>query len=188
MILTDYLNLIPQENREKEKFIANLTALVEPLIHLQDVDASLIREYDIDYAVGVQLDVVGEWVGKGREVPVPLDFYFTWGGTIAEGWGQGIWKGKFDPDSGITILTDDLYRALLYSKVTSNSWDGNLDVIYEILVLGTGADVSQFTVTDNQDMTMTIDTTGLTELQQAMLDQDVTILKPMGVGLTINHA
>jgi hypothetical protein len=187
MILTDYLNLIPQENKQAEKFIGTVSVGVKPCVQIQDVMNSLITEYDIDYAAGVQLDVIGEWIGRGRSIPLPLDFYFTWDATAILGWNQGLWKGVFDPDTGVIRLPDDLYRAVLKAKIVSNNWDGNLNTIYEILVLGTMADISAFTVVDNHDMTMNIDTVGLTELQQALINQEILILKPLGVLLIINH-
>jgi len=93
MILSDYLNLIPQQHREKPKFIETVSTFVSSCVHIQDVMGSTLKEFDIDFAIGAQQDIVAEWVGSSRIIPTPIaGFYFTWGGSVQTGWDSGIWK------------------------------------------------------------------------------------------------
>ena len=51
-----------------------------------------IPDFDIDTAVGVQLDVVGEWVGRSRRVATRnRDLFFV--GHRAGWLGPGVWQG-----------------------------------------------------------------------------------------------
>ncbi|MGC7970039.1 DUF2612 domain-containing protein, partial [Salmonella enterica] len=69
-------------------------------------------DFDLDQAIGVQLDAVGEWVGISRNITVPLaGVYFSFD-IAGLGFDQGVWKGPFDPDTGLTTLDDDTYRLL----------------------------------------------------------------------------
>ena len=106
--------------------------------------------------MGVQLDIVGEWVGRGRNISVPItDVYFSWD-TEGRGWDQGSWQGPFDPDSGFTRLSDDVYRMVLKAQIAINTWDGtigHLEDILETIFAGSGIDMQ---IIDNQDMSITI--------------------------------
>ena len=55
-----------------------VATLCQPFVDEQSVLNSLPGKYDLDSAVGVQLDAVGEWVGISRELAVPLsNVYFS---------------------------------------------------------------------------------------------------------------
>jgi len=191
MTLTEYLDLIPQQNREAEKFTATVTAGVNPCVHIQSVMNTFLTAFDIDSAKGEQLDFLGEWIGRNRNVPVVLDFYFEWDDSVTPtktGWDYGLWKGEFDPDTGIVRLGDEMFRDVLKAKIISNFWGGDLDTTYQILLEAYGATLlAGMTVTDNYDMTMDVETTGLTDLFKAFLDYGLLILKPIGVELSITH-
>ena len=68
----DYLALITAYHRGKPKFAAMVRAIVEPFVAIQDFIAHLPLDFDLDLAIGVQLDVVGEWVGRSRFIETPL--------------------------------------------------------------------------------------------------------------------
>ncbi len=42
------------------------------------------------------------------------------------GWAQGLWKGPYSQQYGITQLDDETYRRLLKAVVMSNRWDGTV--------------------------------------------------------------
>jgi hypothetical protein len=80
--------------------------------------------FDLDTAVGAQLDILGEWIGRTREVPRPyLDTYFRWD-DAARGWDTGVWQQPYDPTEIRVISDDPLYRRMLFAKVGINTWDG----------------------------------------------------------------
>ena len=178
----DYLNLITSEHRGKEKFEATVVAGVSPFSKLQAVMQGLPADFDIDQAVGVQLDAVGAWIGRSRRIDTPLvGVYFAWDDLASDGWESGIWKGPFDPDSGLVDLPDDSYRVLLKAKIAANSWDGTIHGAYAIWA--TVFTNSQLVIQDNQDMSMVVGIAGqpLSIVDQALLTNGYIPLKPEGV-------
>lgn len=123
-----YLSLVPSFNRNKPKFTQTLQDTLQPFVDAQNFIASIPGHFDVDSAVGVQLDIVGEWVGAKRRLPIPLqDFWFRWD-DIRRGWSAGVWRNPdFEGgDVGITYLDDDDFRALIKAKIGANYWDGTI--------------------------------------------------------------
>lgn len=181
MTLEEYLNLIPSENRQKPNFIATLSASVEVLAYLQDLAASMIPKFDIDVAVGDQLDILGKWIGLSREVSIPIEgVYFSWDGDDEDGWDFGSWSPDSEPTS-VTLLPDDAYRTVLKAKIAANSWDGTTEGAYAIW----SRLFTQFTILiqDNQNMSYDIIIVGgiVDSLTLALLQQGYISLKPEGV-------
>lgn len=133
--VSDYLKLVTRLHASQPKFNAMLSAVLQPFSDLQAFLNGLPAQFDIDIAIGAQLDIVGEWVGQSRHITIPLpDIFFTWGSpNLSKGWGRGIWKGPFATVSGITALDDDTYRLLLQTIVLANSWDGTVPAAQNIL-------------------------------------------------------
>lgn len=185
--LPQYISLIPQQHSNKPKFLSEITALVQPLIDNQTVSLALKSEiFDLDSAVGVQLDQVGQWIGRTRDVVVPVNnVYFSFD-TNGLGFEQGVWLGPFDPTTGVVSLDDTTYRALLRARIIMNSWDGSatqaLAALNQIFSLSPGTFV---TLTDNGDMTMTIAISGIVPpaVLISMLQNGEFKIKPDGVGV-----
>lgn len=158
---SDYLALITSEHRGKPNFEATVSAVVSPLADVQSVMAAMPAAFDLDTAVGVQLDVVGEWVGVSRNISIPLvPVWFSWG-TAGLGWGEGIWKGPYDPTSGVAALDDDTYRDLIRFKIRANTWDGLIGSAQSAIeTFYGGVSGSLPFVEDGQDMTMTVCVSG----------------------------
>lgn len=183
MTTDEYLNLITSEHRERPKFVATVNASVSPFAKVQAVLRDMVRAYDVDVAVGAQLDAIALWVGVTRNVPVPIDgYYFTWDDVVADGWENGVWKGIGDPDSGFTVLPDDLFRLLIKAKIAANNWKGDIPGAYNILAQAFNAG-DNITITDNHDMTMTvkIKAGSLPSAQKAILTGGYIPIKPAGV-------
>lgn len=178
-----YLSLITTQHANKPKFMATLGSVVDGLAGMQATLQSLIQEFDIDTAVGVQLDILGLWVGVGRRIATPLTgVYFEWDGAADVGWDSGIWIGPFDPVSGLVDLPDDSYRLLLKAKIAANSWDGSIPGAYRVWqqAFGNG---STIIIQDNQDMSMVIgvSNTELSQVSKALLTGGYIPIKPAGV-------
>lgn len=180
--MTDaYVSLITSEHADKDKFIAAVRASVAPFADSQAQLANFLPSFDLDSAVGAQLDVIGLWVGASRNVATPLTgVYFEFDNPLL-GWDEGFWKGRFDPDEGLTSLDDDHYRALIRAKIAANHWDGTLpsaDAILAQLLEG-----STVYIQDNQDMTMTVGVVGapLDVVLRALLTGGYLTLKPEAV-------
>jgi hypothetical protein len=123
--VSDYTGRITSEHRNKPKFLASVIASVQPLVDVQYACNNMYAYYDLDNAVGAQLDTVGLWLGIKRALSVPLPaVFFSWD-TLGLGWDQGLWLGAFQPTTGLSILSDDDYRAVLKMRAALNKWDGS---------------------------------------------------------------
>lgn len=183
MTLGEYLNLITTEHRDRAKFVATVAAVVQPQVDEQTALAAFAEAFDIDTAAGVQLDIVGLWIGRARRVAVPITgVFFSWDDTPQTGWDSGVWRGPFDPEAGIVILPDDTYRVLLKAKIAANSWDGSIPGAYAIWDEAFG-DGSALLIQDHQDMSMDIGIVGppLSAVTRALLIGGYLPLKPAGV-------
>ncbi|MEN8511956.1 DUF2612 domain-containing protein [Burkholderia sp. RS02] len=180
--LIDYTSLITSEHRDLPRFAAVLGALVQPLVDQMNVLQGMPGKFDLDDAVGVQLDDVGLWVGVSRKIRTPLTgIYFSFD-IAGLGFDQGIWKGPFDPDTGLTVLDDDTYRLVIRAKIGANHWDGTLESSAAILNSIFGAD-THVLIEDHQDMSMTIGISGKvpSAVFLALLAGGYIPLKPEGV-------
>ncbi|ALX12063.1 hypothetical protein P350_11165 [Burkholderia cepacia JBK9] len=180
--LNDYTALITSEHRSLPRFSAVLGALVQPLVDQMNLITSMPSKFDLDVAVGDQLDTIGVWVGVSRRIRTPLTgVYFSFD-IAGLGFDQGAWKGPFDPDTGLTILDDDTYRLVIRAKIGANHWDGTLEQSAAILnsIFGAGTHVY---IEDHQDMSMTIGIAGKVPPATflALLSGGYIPLKPEGV-------
>lgn len=156
MTLPDYLALLPSQHADKPKFVAWLTAILSPLIDEQNVNWA--DEYDIDTAVGVSLDYIGEWIGQSRTLKIPD----TFGGTI-------------------NLLSDSDYRQVLKMKSALNRFDGTAENIYNSV-----RDVFGYNfvwIEDNQDMShnVVMDVQAFLENQAMLMAAIYQKAKPIGV-------
>lgn len=130
---SDYTGLITNEHSDKPKYMAMVGVVAQPLVDALNVSQGLSADFDLDLAIGAQLDQVGLWVGIGRRINTPLTgVYFSFD-TEGLGFGQGVWKGPFDPDTGVIELDDETYRLLLRAKIAANHWDGTMETSKAIL-------------------------------------------------------
>lgn len=180
--LNDYTDLITSEHRDKAKFIATVSVILQPIVDQINLLGSMPTLFDLDTAVGSQLDAVGKWVGVSRRVSTPLTgvyFAFDFDGL---GFDRGVWKGPFDPDTGIVSLDDEIYRLVLRAKIASNHWDGTPDSAAVILESLAPPGTLVF-IEDNFDMSITIGVSGAqpTALYVALLKNGFLSLKPESV-------
>ncbi|MFA9439388.1 DUF2612 domain-containing protein [Uliginosibacterium sp. sgz301328] len=178
----DYVGLITSEHNDKPKYVAMVRALASAIADQNNVTSSLPDLFSLDSAVGVQLDAVGLWVGISRIVAVPIDnVYFSFD-IDGLGFDLGVWKGPYDPDSGLTHLDDDTYRLFLRAKIGANNWDGTLGQSKAILDLIFNGGTYVF-IQDNQDMSMDIVVSGdiPSPVFMAILFGGYLPLKPEGV-------
>lgn len=183
--VSNYTGLITSRHSNKAKFVATVALGVQGYADAQAVLNSMVDEFDIDHAVGVQLDAIGVRVGASRYLQEPLtNVYFSLD-TPGLGLDQGTWLGPFDPTTGLVALPDDTYRLLLKAVIAANQWDGTIPgayVVYQQLFDALGAQIIIF---DNQDMTMTIGYVGAppSAVVRALLTGGLLALKPATVGI-----
>lgn len=127
--LQSLLNLITSEYNQQPNFMAMIEGVLAPIARDADLLATLSSYFDVDTAVGAQLDVLGQWVGQSRAISVDLTgIFFSWD-TLGLGWDEGNWE---DPHGGgsLVVLVDTDYRALLKVVVARNQWDGTTEGAY----------------------------------------------------------
>jgi hypothetical protein len=100
-----YLNLLTSEYRNSPKLNQLLQFLLRKFDDVSECLVQLDTAFDLDYAVGVQLDTLGLVLGASRTLP-------------------------FQPSNGASpVLTDAVYRQYLQARVSWNTWDGLVDNI-----------------------------------------------------------
>lgn len=182
--LEGYLDLIPAMNRGMPRFTSMIEAELAPVVAAQETILHLTVDFDLDVAVGAQLDVDGEWIGRTRYVNVPIAGVFFTFDDSARGFDQGIWyQSQYAVAGGITRLDDETYRTLLRAKIAANHWDGTLPGAQAALSIMFPAGETRAFIIDNQDMSMTFAVSGKVPslLFIALLSQGYIPLKPEGV-------
>jgi hypothetical protein len=155
--------------------------------------ASLATCFNLDVAVGPQLDVLGKYIGAPRDIGPPAARPYYGFGTYAGGTNPigfrnyeensnltGVWSSYLFQGAANTDLTDEAYRLILQLKIILNASDGTLASIDNYLQEFFAGAIQ---VTDNMNMTLTYEVPD-------NLPVDVTTLtgylpKPMGVGITV---
>lgn len=181
--LTDYTSLITSEHQSAPKYMAMVSLLAQWGVDRRNVLASIPGLFDVDNAVGQQLDWTGQWIGQSRNLKVPLTgVYFSFD-TAGVGFDQGTWFGPFNPTTGIVSLPDDSYRTLLYATIAANNWDGTVPGAYSAWNTIFQPLGYQILIQDNQDMSMDIALIGPTPdaVTLALFTGGYLNLRPAGV-------
>lgn len=127
--LDEYLDLITSEHSTKPNFIEYNKAFLEKVLANTDVLSAFDALFDVDNAVGDQLDKIGYDVGINRVLPIN------------------------DPDIPAQ-LTDELYRLVIKSKIQQNHWDGTMKGWQNILQVIFPD--SAYDIQDNFDMSVVV--------------------------------
>lgn len=150
-----YVGLITPYHRQRPRYSTVVSFLTEPLRTLQGFIDDIPRAFDLDQAVGVQLDVVGEWVGRSRFVKIPIaNAFFSFDAQL-KGLDEGVWWQPFDTLYGLTRMDDDTYRLVLRSKIAANNWNGTTDGAVAAFAYIFPSGATKLFVDDNDDMTAT---------------------------------
>lgn len=183
--LSQYTSLITSEHNEQPRFMAMVSLLAQWAVDRQNMLASVPGLFDIDDAVGQQLDWIGQWVGISRNLSLPLTgVYFSFD-TAGLGFDEGIWLGPFDPTTGLVSLPDDQYRILLYATIAANNWDGTVPGAYDAWNTVFAPLGYSILIQDNQDMTMDVVLVGPTPdaVTLALFTGGYLNLRPAAVGI-----
>lgn len=154
--MSKYTELITNYHATKPKFFDHIDLSTRPLIDITTATRGLVSAFDIDTAVGVQLDILGLWIGRSRIVSQPISGVYFSLDIDGLGFDQGVWQGPYDPDSGYTTLSDETYRIILKAKIAINNWDGSNDSLPPILDAALKGSGLKMQIVDNQDMTISI--------------------------------
>lgn len=137
-----YLKQVAPEHK-RHKFMKWLDAGLKPLDDVASIISEMDSQFDLDGAIGVQLEITGAIVGRERML-------------------------NFEPPLGISpVLEDSIYRILQRAKISINQWDGTIPGMYALWDnLFPELDI---VVEDNQDMSMNVYILGDTLLMEREL-------------------
>jgi len=156
-ILEYYANLLIIQYHDKPKARATIKGSVEPII-MNQIPLAVQDAFDLETAVGVQLDVVGKYAGVTR-------------------YGYGL--------SGQPItLDDDDYRQLIKMVIIRNNSGSSLATIQSLLA---AAFPGQVFVSDNQTMGLNyllVNSLGTSDLLE-ILATGGYLPAPMGVQVSV---
>lgn len=193
-ILEYYSNLLIIQYNDKEKAKATIQLLVETI--LANGLAFDIRDaFNLDTAVGVQLDIIGQWVGVDRfysdedfgdsvfgfadanDIP-GVSANITGFNDAAAPDKTGMFTDADNIISDGFSLEDDSFRVIINFKILQNNIDHSDSSIDTSLFDIFGADLF---AKDNYNMTMTYFVNDLdNEVIKALLQKDL-LLRPMAV-------
>lgn len=181
MAAFDYTTLVTSQYRDLPKFNEVISLVTKSLAEITELNKAAASYYDLDTAVGKQLDVIGQWVGCGRTLSVPFDNWFSFD-VVNKGFDEGLWRGPFDPPA-LLSMDDTTYRRVLRAVIAADHWDGTLwnyhAVLRKAMPPGNG-----LRVVDHFNMTVTVRVTGpkLSPIMEAMLTSGkLSTIRPAGV-------
>ena len=138
---------------------ANLASSLQLFEDVMTCNVGMTEAFDLDYAAGVQLDILGSIAGVSRTV-------------------------SFQPSGGVSpILDDTTYRLVIKATIANNQWQGTQDELYIIWkqLFSSGTIV----IFDNQNMTCTITLTGVfSSIIQDLIVNGYIVPRPEGVEYT----
>ena len=91
-----YLNIITSEHRMKVKYVSFVSSILNPLFDTAECISNNEYFFDLEFAIGDQLDIIGEIIGIERRVDFVLD-------------------------DGAQVLNDDDYRFLIKATMTCHA-------------------------------------------------------------------
>jgi len=120
----------------------------------------IISAFDVDNAVGPQLDILGRIVGVGRVL-------------------------KFQPSEDSPVMDDETYRLVIKAAIIKNQWKGNAASLKEAW-MNLYPDTVIFEIQDLQDMSFNIVVSGeFTTLQREIITNGYILPKPEGVRINL---
>jgi len=154
---TEYLAQITSEYANSTKFKATVDLLLDQFQQTYDGYIQMDTAFDIDTAVGVQLDVLGIIEGAGRSFTLP---------------------------TGEVTLTDDEYRFLLKAVIARNHCKGVRESFLSVMVQLLGATfIIHLTQPYAMHLTLGLFMDVLTDVQKEIVKQYVP--RPAGVEIDI---
>lgn len=170
--------------RTKPKAVAWYNITRNLANQLGDVAQAVRVMYEIDTAVGAQLDILG------RIVVIPRNFIQPVAMTPPQFASSENSPGEFGDDTAMfsTLssdsdeqMTDDLYRLVIKSKIIKNNSDATTEsILYGMNFLLPNAEVLR--ITDGEDMSFTVEFYGnISPLERYAVLNAQLVPKPQGV-------
>jgi len=177
-----YLDMVPLANSLQPNFTEMIATVTKAWADNYNVEKdATLQFYDIDTAVGAQLDVIGEWVGIARALPTAITGVYFGFDLPGLGFDQGVWLGPSDPVTGLILLPDDYFRLAIKTKILNNAWNGSTPDAYSLASVILTPLGYQLFIVDRSDLTMDLGLVGnavTPTLLQALFQQGIINVKP----------
>jgi len=193
-LVTETTNLLIKQYWEKPRAKAEIEFRAQTWKTVSDFLAALDPAFDLDNAVGAQLDVLGRIVGISRNVPdvVPKVFFGFSINSTSAGFSDkfdqlrigGPFFDKFSLPFTDLQLNDNDYRFFIRVKASLNRSSAYLssDEFVSIQSVILAAFDGRAYVVDNLDMTLTLYVSPVVSLDRLRLIRVLNLLpKPQGV-------
>lgn len=151
-----YTTLITSEHADKPNYTGMVGLTAQPWADGVATTLGFVNNYDVDGAIGAQLDTIGLLVGASRRLDVPLTGVYFSLDTPGLGFDTGLFQGPLDPSTGINLLPDDAYRLLIKARIANNHWDGSKLSAYSLSNTVYNYLGYQLFIEDHADLTITI--------------------------------
>ena len=112
--------------------MATLTALVKSFADTISFANNLSNYFNVNTALGDQLNKLGAWVGVSRYVPIALTGYFSLDSATL-GLDQASMLGPGDPLTGLVALPDNAYQQLIKMYIGLYKSKGTKQELYNLL-------------------------------------------------------
>jgi hypothetical protein len=151
-----YQRILTSQYINSKKWNALLYAMLKKFDDVSQVLVRMDTAFDLDSAIGAQLDMLGATVGAARTV-------------------------GFQPSNSVSpILDDATYRIYIKAKIAQNSWDGTRGSLYatwqQLFPSG------QIIIVDNQNMTCALTLKGtFTSILKDLITNGYIVPQPEGV-------
>lgn len=160
MIPKEYEDLLILQYADKPKAYATISTIVDRFKNISDVMEYFETAFDLDTAIGSQLDIIGNIVGISRNVEdvIPKIFFGFDDNTNARGFGSAPFYTQDQSVYTDTQLTDSDYRFFIKLKIAKNHAKATLvddDGRSINNIISTMFDGYAYAV-DNKDMSLTL--------------------------------
>lgn len=154
-----YLSLVISQYAIRQKFMSYCKSMLDKLCPINDCLNEFDKRFNLNTAVGDQLDKLGQLVDITRELP----------------------EGNPDIPS---VLPDDLFRLVIRNRIYTNFWDGTREQL-EFIINDLLPEIS-YEMVDGQDMTIQyiIIYPNATPALLALLLGGYVLPKPSGVSVS----
>jgi hypothetical protein len=189
-----YVSTLIHQYNTKPRAQATIAILLKQSLG-DDMATLVLNAFNVNTAVGAQLDTIGKYVGLPRNIGSPtLGLTF---GFVVPGYGTGnnpngfltpvtlnnsgvVFYNPGGPGTQNVDLPDNVYRFMLQLKIILNTNDARLSSVMALLWQFFGTSVS---LVDNQNMTITYTVAANAPASSALLA--AYLPKPMGVGISV---
>lgn len=158
----DYVRLITSQHRHKEKYIAMIKAVSQPMTDCFNFLKNLNSKFDVETAEDPYLNILAHWTGTPLIIPGAAQLaYFGFEdqensltfGELDDPEIGGYFRESGQSGTGGLVPKGEFLRRLIQAKILKNHSTGNIEETKQILSLVLNHD--QFKVIDNNDMSVT---------------------------------